>query len=58
MNGKYCPTRTGRAAARAHDPAFPGSVDKRGTGLLCRVGDLKCWARHRSRAASGTTVLG
>ncbi|MET7727157.1 hypothetical protein [Streptomyces mirabilis] len=25
--------------------------------LLYRVGDFKCWARNRSRAASGTTDL-
>jgi hypothetical protein len=41
--------------ARANDPAFPGSVDKRGAELLYRVGDLKKWARNRPRAAVGTT---
>ncbi|MEU2718881.1 hypothetical protein [Streptomyces sp. NPDC007205] len=43
--------------ARANDPTFPGSVDKRGTELLYRVADLKCWVRNRPRAASGTTDL-
>ncbi|MFD9283640.1 pRL2-11 [Streptomyces mirabilis] len=43
--------------ARANDPTFPGSVDKRGAELLYRVGDLKRWARNRPRAASGTTDL-
>ncbi|MFD9435928.1 helicase HerA domain-containing protein [Streptomyces sp. NPDC060002] len=43
--------------ARANDPAFPGSVDKRGAELLYRVGDLKKWARNRPRAATGTTDL-
>ncbi|MFF3275878.1 hypothetical protein ACFYWU_33805 [Streptomyces chrestomyceticus] len=43
--------------ARAHDPAFPASADKRGTELLYRVGALKKWARNRPRAASGTTDL-
>ncbi|MEN8655442.1 pRL2-11 [Streptomyces sp. 21So2-11] len=44
--------------ARANDPEFPGSTDKRGAELLYRVGDLKRWARNRPRAASGTTDLG
>jgi hypothetical protein len=43
--------------ARANDPSFPGSVDKRGAELLYRVGGLKKWARNRPRAASGTTDL-
>ncbi|MEU7384197.1 MULTISPECIES: helicase HerA domain-containing protein [unclassified Streptomyces] len=43
--------------ARANDPAFPGSVDKRGSAFFYRVGDLKKWARNRPRAASGTTEL-
>ncbi|WP_030853857.1 pRL2-11 [Streptomyces griseus] len=43
--------------ARAKDPDFPGSVDKRGAELLHRVGDLKKWARNRPRAATGTTDL-
>ncbi|MEV5124730.1 hypothetical protein AB0K49_18365 [Streptomyces decoyicus] len=43
--------------ARANDPAFPGSIDKRGAELLYRVGDLKKWARNRPRAATGTTDL-
>ncbi|MET8944581.1 pRL2-11 [Streptomyces sp. NPDC004542] len=43
--------------ARANDPDFPGSVDKRGAELLYRVGDLKRWARNRPRAASGATDL-
>ncbi|WP_424893238.1 pRL2-11 [Streptomyces sp. XH2] len=43
--------------ARANDPTFPGSVDKRGAELLYRLGDLKRWARNRPRAASGTTDL-
>ncbi|MER7694236.1 hypothetical protein [Streptomyces sp. NPDC097610] len=43
--------------ARANDPAFPGSVDKRGAELLYHVGDLKRWARNRPRAATGTTDL-
>ncbi|WP_236246972.1 helicase HerA domain-containing protein [Streptomyces sp. CC210A] len=41
--------------ARAKDPDFPSSVDKRGAELLYRVGDLKKWARNRPRA--GTTDL-
>ncbi|MEW1724732.1 DUF87 domain-containing protein [Streptomyces sp. NPDC093109] len=36
--------------ARANDPDFPSSVDKRGAELLYRVGDLKKWARNRPRA--------
>ncbi|MCZ4102569.1 hypothetical protein [Streptomyces sp. H39-C1] len=43
--------------ARANDPDFPPSVDKRGAELLHRVGDLKTWARNRPRAATGTTDL-
>ncbi|WP_129292335.1 pRL2-11 [Streptomyces lydicus] len=43
--------------ARANDPAFPGSADKRGAELLYRVGALKKWARNRPRAATGTTDL-
>ncbi|MFF0108681.1 hypothetical protein [Streptomyces hirsutus] len=43
--------------ARANDPDFPGSVDKRGAELLYRVGDLKKWARNRPRGAAGTTDL-
>lgn len=43
--------------ARANDPAFLGSIDKRGAELLYRVGDLKKWARNRPRAATGTTDL-
>lgn len=43
--------------ARANDPTFPGSVGKRGTELLYRVGDLKKWARNRPRAATGRTDL-
>lgn len=43
--------------ARANDPAFPDSADKRGAELLYRVGDLKKWARNRPRAATGTTDL-
>lgn len=43
--------------ARANDPTFPDSVDKRGAELLSRVGDLKRWARNRPRAASGTTDM-
>ncbi|MFJ4865997.1 pRL2-11 [Streptomyces sp. NPDC088748] len=43
--------------ARANDPAFPDSVEKRGAELLYRVGDLKKWARNRPRAATGTTDL-
>ncbi|MEU6019354.1 hypothetical protein ABZ826_36790 [Streptomyces sp. NPDC047515] len=43
--------------ARAKDPTFPGSADKRGAELLYRVGDLKRWARNRPRAGSGTTDL-
>lgn len=41
--------------ARANDPDFPASVDKRGTELLYRVGDLKRWARNRPRGAIGST---
>lgn len=41
--------------ARANDPDFPAPVDKRGAELLYRVGDLKRWARHRARAATGTS---
>ncbi|GAA2621990.1 hypothetical protein [Streptomyces tubercidicus] len=36
--------------ARANDPDFPASVDKRGAELLYRVGNLKMWARNRPRA--------
>ncbi|MEV6809717.1 hypothetical protein [Streptomyces sp. NPDC051132] len=43
--------------ARANDPDFPASVDKRGAELLYHVGDLKRWARNRPRAAVGTTDL-
>lgn len=43
--------------ARANDPDFPPSVDKRGAELLYRVGDLKRWARNRPRAATGTMDL-
>jgi hypothetical protein len=43
--------------ARANDPAFPDSAEKRGAELLYRVGDLKQWARNRPRAATGTTDL-
>ncbi|OKK05329.1 pRL2-11 [Streptomyces sp. CB02488] len=43
--------------ARANDPDFPGSVDKRGTELLYRASDLKKWARNRPRGAVGTTDL-
>ncbi|MFF4179441.1 helicase HerA domain-containing protein [Streptomyces sp. NPDC001750] len=43
--------------ARANDPDFPGSVDKRGAELLYRVGDLKKWARNRPRGAVGNTDL-
>uniref|UniRef100_UPI002F916557 helicase HerA domain-containing protein n=1 Tax=Streptomyces longwoodensis TaxID=68231 RepID=UPI002F916557 len=43
--------------ARANDSTFPKPVDKRGTELLYRVGDLKRWARNRPRAATGTTDL-
>ncbi|GCB53375.1 hypothetical protein [Streptomyces sp. NL15-2K] len=39
--------------ARANDPTFPGSVDKRGAELLYRSGDLMRWARNRPRAAIG-----
>ncbi|MFI8404697.1 hypothetical protein ACIGG5_31190 [Streptomyces sp. NPDC085463] len=38
-------------------PPFPGSADKHGADPLHRVGDLKRWARHRPRAATGTTDL-
>lgn len=41
--------------ARANDPDFPASVDKRGAELRYRVGDLKRWARNRPRADVGTT---
>ncbi|GAA0898097.1 MULTISPECIES: pRL2-11 [Streptomyces violaceusniger group] len=41
--------------ARANDPDFPASVDKQGTELLYRVGDLKRWARNRPRGAIGST---
>ncbi|MCX5357034.1 hypothetical protein [Streptomyces mirabilis] len=44
--------------ARANDPAFPGSVDKRGAELLNRVGVLKRWARNRPRAAVGAGLTG
>ncbi|MGW7256579.1 hypothetical protein [Streptomyces sp. NPDC054834] len=43
--------------ARANDPTFPGSVDKRGAELLYRVDDLKKLTRNRPRAASETTDL-
>ncbi|MFD3663949.1 helicase HerA domain-containing protein [Streptomyces sp. NPDC058659] len=43
--------------ARANDRTFPKPVDKRGTELLYRAGDLKRWARNRPRAATGTTDL-
>lgn len=43
--------------ARANDPTFPDSVEKRGAELLYRVGALKKWARNRPRAATGTTDL-
>ncbi|MFD4955803.1 hypothetical protein [Streptomyces sp. NPDC058451] len=43
--------------ARANDPDFPGSVDKRGAELLYRVGDLKRWACNHPRAAFGATDL-
>lgn len=39
--------------ARAKDRTFPKPVDKRGTELLYRAGDLKRWARNRPRAATG-----
>ncbi|MCX4791815.1 hypothetical protein OG369_39055 [Streptomyces sp. NBC_01221] len=38
--------------ARATDPTFPASVDKRGAELLYRVGDLKRWARNRPRGGA------
>ncbi|MGJ5899311.1 helicase HerA domain-containing protein [Streptomyces niveiscabiei] len=44
--------------ARANDSSFPAPAGKRGAELLYRVGDLKCWARNRPRAAVGTTDLG
>ncbi|MFG2768665.1 pRL2-11 [Streptomyces rubiginosohelvolus] len=43
--------------ARAKDRTFPKPVDKHGTELLYRAGDLKRWARNRPRAATGTTDL-
>ncbi|MEV7906614.1 hypothetical protein [Streptomyces anulatus] len=43
--------------ARAKDRTFPKPVEKRGTELLYRAGDLKRWARNRPRAATGTTDL-
>ncbi|MFF3404007.1 hypothetical protein ACFYW6_36625 [Streptomyces sp. NPDC002659] len=43
--------------ARANDPDFPASIDKRGAELRYRVGGLKRWARNRPRAASGTPDL-
>ncbi|MCI4041384.1 hypothetical protein [Streptomyces sp. TRM75563] len=46
-----------RCASRAKDRTFPKAVDKRGTELLYRAGDLKRWARNRPRAATGTTDL-
>ncbi|MFF7849753.1 hypothetical protein ACFZDF_19610 [Streptomyces sp. NPDC007910] len=42
---------------RANDPPFPGSADKHGAEPLHHVGDLKRWARHQPRAATGTTEL-
>ncbi|MFF7903785.1 helicase HerA domain-containing protein [Streptomyces sp. NPDC007920] len=41
--------------ARANDPDFPASIDKRGAELLYRIGDLKKWVRNRPRGAAGTT---
>ncbi|MEU7031478.1 DUF87 domain-containing protein [Streptomyces sp. NPDC046275] len=38
--------------ARANDPDFPTSADKRGAELLYRVEDLKRWARNRPRAGT------
>ncbi|MEU0523073.1 hypothetical protein [Streptomyces niveus] len=43
--------------ARANDPNFPPSVDKRGTELLYRTGDLKKWGRNRPRGSTRATDL-
>ncbi|MFB7512894.1 helicase HerA domain-containing protein [Streptomyces sp. NPDC056144] len=39
--------------ARANDPDFPVSGDKRGTELLYSVTDLERWARNRPRLTTG-----